>query len=430
MAGNGTVDRNDALVAPFMRVVANGVRGGKLQVTLIVTPQKVPTGTLQLADWPSAIAGFLNPRGHSISPGVSATFPLRISFQDPTDVGHARFKTVQASFRAPPVESVEVVRLWRSAIEGDGSLATPWSALRDDIDRSMSGEKHEAKLAPQYAGSTDLPGSDYFTDAGAMVAPPYDPMQKSTVKGVVANTQAQFATETEAAPAQRIATKLVVGPYLPGDQDEETNSETQDGDTGAKKAESDVLYTGSIAAGPGSIQARLTAARRQQLFERLKSSIQATTPSRARSNDSFNAVQRYLDPTMPAAQATAPAAAAPSIIAPRIQVLGGSTTKDRASHIYGAWTQRSSAAPRNSTDACPAPDPVAQLHGVYYSLQGDPILSRFFGFVFDLEFQPPADIAPNPEPMVDPGTRDGADMDQGCVPSVWIRRVFLASIPL
>ncbi len=394
----GPADRNNTPVAPFMRVVANGARGGKLRVTLVVTPQKDATGTLQLADWPSAIARLLNPGSRPGYVAAGATFPLRIAFQDPAGPGDVRYVTVPASFRAAPVESAEVVSLWQRAIEGDGTPATPWVDLREDIDRSMAGEKHDAQLAAQYAGSTDLPDTDHFTNAGAMVAAPYDPKQTTTVMGVVPNTQAQFATETEAARAQRIAAKLVAGPYLPGDQDDSGNSETNDGDAGMNGVASAVRSAASTAAdGADALKAPLTEARRQKLFERLKSSIQATDPSRARSQASFEAVRKYVDPTLqaqPAAAAVVPAAAVPSIVAPPAQVLGGSTTQDRANHIYGAWTQRSLAQARSAATACPAPDSSARLHGVYYSLQSDPILSRFFGFVFDLEFVPSGEIQP------------------------------------
>ncbi len=381
MAANGNDSSNDTLVAPFMRLVPNGVRNGKLMVVLIVTPQKVQeasTDKLKLSDWPDEIARVLSRSGE-------ATFKLRVGLEDPAPGNAIQYKTVTARFRAPPVVNAEVVRLWQRAIEG-GGLPAPWSKLLEDIDRSMAGNKHTAALnKSDYAGSTALPSANSFTNAGAIVASSYDPTRTTTVTGVVPNAQAQYATETEAARAQRIAAKLVVGPYLPGDLDDESNSQIQDR-ADDKKAESDMLTTGSIAtADPGPIAKQLTEARRQKFFDRLKSSIDATKDLRARSYNSFNAVRGLLDASVQAVPPAASSIAPASIIAPRAHVLGQATTTDRASHIYGTWTQRSSAAPRSADPVCPAPDPLARLHGVYYSLQGDPILSRFFGFMFDLE---------------------------------------------
>ena len=47
---------------------------------------------------------------------------------------------------------------------------------------------------------------------------------------------------------------------------------------------------------------------------------------------------------------------------------------------------------RKATPKPSTRDPKAALHSIYYSLQGDPILSRLFGFAFDVEFDVPDEI--------------------------------------
>ncbi|HJZ22087.1 MAG TPA: hypothetical protein VJ226_14080, partial [Bradyrhizobium sp.] len=75
----------------------------------------------------------------------------------------------------------------------------------------------------------------------------------------------------------------------------------------------------------------------------------------------------------------------------------------RAGHVYGSWAQWSpqynaasaaiaKAAVPGAPPAKPKPppaDPQSTLLSIYYSLQGDPILSRLFGFAFDIEFDIP-----------------------------------------
>jgi hypothetical protein len=182
--------------------------------------------------------------------------------------------------------------------------------------------------------------------------------------------------ETESARAQRMATKLVSGPYLP--------SETDQRDGRAAKDDSDASITGAVASGaPPSDQEltkRLKTRRREELFNRLKTSIDATESVRKDSAEAFKAVQTYLATGV--ASQTARTTGAQPVLAPKQQVHGGSDMRDRASHIYGAWTQRSNAvatvAKSDAAEACASLDELARLHGVYYSLQGDPILSTPF----------------------------------------------------
>jgi hypothetical protein len=387
-----TTDRTNAPVLPFLRVVANGVaKDGKLKATLIVTPLPVASGDFKLAFWPGAIVQHL--RQLAAQEGAPANgFRLAVCDADPCKGGIPQ--KPYAAFSVAPARSAAVDELWQRAIEGAGnSMPQPWTELSKDIARSMQGTKHSGDPQDLYAGSDSLPGNDRFTDHGAIVAKPHDPQQTAVVKGIVSNAQARYAAETEAARAQRIATKLVSGPYLPGDRDQD--------DCKSKSDDADLSITGAIAgAAPLSdrdLKKQLTERRRQILFDRLKASIDATKDDRKNSAAAFKAVQDHLA-TGGAPSSPAPAIVAQSVLAPKNQVLGGSDMGDRASHIYGAWAQRSTVAPiktlRSNAEACTTADALARLHGVYYSLQGDPILSRFFGFAFDIEFVLPANVTP------------------------------------
>ncbi|OSI74431.1 hypothetical protein BSZ21_05850 [Bradyrhizobium canariense] len=404
-------DQNDVPVLPFMRVLANGVtKDGKLKATLIVTPLPDKSGTIQLADWPSAIVKYLRKLDQAVPDHhgkLTNTFQLSISDADPCK--GAAPMLVDAKFSATPDDSTDVDRLWREAIEGKtGLLQRPWTELAADIGRSMQGLKHKGDPQASYAGAKDLPDIGSFTGPGAIVAKPHNPLQQSVVKGIVSNAQAQYAAETEAARSQRMAAKLVSGPYLPGD--------TDDKDDPSAKEESAALPAGAPLTDK-ELSARLKERRREELFKRLKTSIEATDTARTNSAAAFTAVKTYL--TTGVAPQTAPKTAAPKVVAPKQQVLGGSDMRDRAGHVYGAWTQRSTpvaTVPKNDADeACASLDELARLHGVYYSLQGDPILSRFFGFAFDIEFDQPKNVVSDKAVWLAP---------DGVKNSVWTKALF------
>lgn len=382
------VDQSDPgpRVAAYMRVVANGVaKNGRARATLIVTPQSPADEAatdLHLASWPGDIVKHLAslarsdkfPVGYSrTDPSIDAASPQRQPLKNP------RFLAL-----ADELDGLKSVNsLWQEAIEGSGD-SNPWQTLLADIDRSVSGQKSFAD--PQSTYASDINKADLF-DNGALIASPHDPTKKTVVKGVVPNPQTSYAIDTAAARAQRVARKLAIGPYLPGDRDV-------------------VLKT----AVPNP--ANFADDRNAVLLSRLKGSVEGTNPRRQQSYDDFNAVKAVLGGAQAAAPAAAPAPAALSLpIAPAAQVLGrqaapDSTPPSRAGHVYGSWTQwspqhrdayvsaaRASAAgvPLARTMA-PTPDPQATLLSIYYSLQGDPILSRLFGFAYDIEFDVPNEI--------------------------------------
>jgi hypothetical protein len=413
------VDQSDPgpSVVAYMRVVANGIgKNGRAKATLIVTPQSPAAGgqtDLNLATWPGDIvkhlAGLTEPN----------KFPVTYSLTDPNNGVALPPRLKNPSFSALANEQSgldEVNTLWRKAIEGAGD-ANPWQTLLADIDRSVSGQKSSADLQSTYPSD---PNNAALLDNGAIVADPHDPTKKMVVKGVVPNPQTSDAIDTSAARAQRVARKLAIGPYLPGDQDVILKTAVPD-------------------------PAKFAGQRMGVLLKRLKDAVDGTNPDRQRSYDDFNNVKNALSGPAPSATpqpaaAPAPAAAAAAVvrlpIAPAAEVLGRQAAGNlvpppsRAGHVYGSWTQWSpqrrdasaavakvsAAGPSPAKAKAPTPDPQGTLLSIYYSLQGDPILSRLFGFAFDIEFDIPIEI------------KSGGDIWLACDASnpIWTKARYLA----
>jgi hypothetical protein len=387
---SSNVDQTDPgpSVTAYMRVVANGVAGnGRAKATLIVTPQSPANGgdtDLHLANWPRDIVKHLAGRSSADK------FPVEYSQADPGNGVASPQPLRNPRFLALAEEQGgldEVTQLWQRAIKGSG-FSNPWPTLLADIDRSVSGQKSSAGLQSSYPSD---PNKANLLDNGALIAAPHDPTKATVVKGVVPNPQTSYAIDTAAARAQRVARKLAIGPYLPGDQDVPQQTAVPD-------------------------PAKFPGDRKAVLLDRLKKAVEGTDPHRQQSYKDFNDVKTALGVS---AVGAAPApAAAPAVvptalrlpIAPAAQVLGrqaapGSTPPSRAGHVYGSWTQWSpqhrdayvsaKASAAGATPArpmAPTPDPQATLLSIYYSLQGDPILSRLFGFVFDIEFDIPNEL--------------------------------------
>jgi hypothetical protein len=387
-------DQPGPRVAAYMRVVANGVaKNGRAKATLIVTPRSPTDGAttdLNLPTWPGDIVK------HLAGLANANKFPLSVSSTDPIKGTPSLAPNTRPSFiaLADEQDGLNAVNdLWQKAINGVG--ANLWQTLLDDTDSSVTGKKSSADLQSSYPADTN---NAPLLPNGALLADPHNPAKKTVVKGVVPNPQTSYAVDTEAARAQRVARKLAIGPYLPGDEDVDENVKQ-----------------------PATVPDPKTFAndRKTALLQRLKDSVDGTNPDRQRSHDDFNTVKSALGgPTAgavpaPAAAAAAPAPVAPAAappaaavlpIAPAAQVLGKKASgpsggsASRAGHVYGSWAQwspqhqeASAAAAKASapTPKASTPDPKGTLFSIYYSLQGDPILSRLFGFAFDIEFDIP-----------------------------------------
>jgi hypothetical protein len=399
-SSSDVVQSDGPQVAAYMRVIANGIaKNGRAKATLIVTPRSPGNGEatdLNLATWPGDIVK------HLAGLATPEKFPVFLSLTDPTDPNARQpSRPDKPSFAALADEKNgldAVNKLWRKAIEGSGD-ATPWQTLLADIDRSASGGKSSADLqSPTYQYGVNA-NKDALAHNGALIARPHDPTQQTVVKGVVPNPQTSYAVDTEAGRAQRLTRKLAIGPYLPGDQ----------------PVIQAVMERTEV---PNVDKKEFAAQTKGVLYDRLKASIDdpKTKQHRAQSYQDFQDVKTKLG-------GGTPTPLAPTAIrlplAPAAQVLGkkalsnlalGNLTAvppSRAGHVYGSWAQWSPqhrdayvAAAKASAASTPQPtpkasrrDPPATLHSIYYSLQGDPILSRLFGFAFDIEFDLPRGIA-------------------------------------
>ena len=392
------------LVAAYMRVVANGVaKNGRVKATLIVSPQSPANGAaadLNLASWPGDMVR------HLASLVKSDKFPVWYNLTDPGNGAVSPLRLDKPTFTAladgeKGLNDVNV--LWRTAIIDTGA-PNPWQALLADIDQSAKGQKSSADLQGCYQSD---PKTADLAPNGAILAPSHDPSQAAVVRGVVPNPQTSYAVDTVAARAQRVTRKLAIGPYLPGDQD---------------------VILPTAVPNPKTFAAQ----RNAKLLDRLNDAVRGTDADRQKSKDHFDEVNAVLDPAAHAALSAPPAAAAapgagaapaacaapaaPAAaslpIASAAQVLGkqapanSAAAPSRAGHVYGSWAQwsyqhkASSDAVKNAAvpgapptkPKGPPADPQATLLSVFYSLQGDPILSRLFGLAFDIEFDIPNDI--------------------------------------
>ena len=228
-------------VVSYMRIVANGIaENGRAKATLIVTPRSPAGGegaTLHLATWPGDIVKNL------ADVAEPDRFPVKLSLSDPSEGSLTPIRPKNPSFAALADEQNgldAINKLWRDAIEGTGDT-TPWQTLLDDIDRSASGAKTSADLEPSY---TYGPHKDNaLADNGALIAGPYDPTKKTVIKGVIPNPQTTYAVQTEAGRAQRVVRKLMIGPYLPGDQDVIQSTEVPDPEDVRQPAQGGVAQT-------------------------------------------------------------------------------------------------------------------------------------------------------------------------------------------
>ena len=87
-----------------------------------------------------------------------------------------------------------------------------------DIRRNVGGKKQTPPSNGLAGGYPNPPAEQNIDASGALNAPDFDPAAHTlTINSLVANTQTAYAVEVEAARAQRVVRKLMIGPYLPGD---------------------------------------------------------------------------------------------------------------------------------------------------------------------------------------------------------------------
>jgi hypothetical protein len=386
----------DSMVRPFYRLIANGVEGKHLKATLIITPEPVMGDVkgIPFKDWPQRMARILGGvADQHLHPEISLqtfategngkTFPI-----EPNEI------VIVGHNGTPPTGWSHVNALWQKSIVGAGGkeLPDPWEALRDDIERSLTGEKHSADPKPDYQGKINqIPDAKNFDGNGAIVARRPNPVDKITVSGVVANKQADLAVDEERVRAQRVLRRMLVGPGLPGDDESfpDDGKKTDPRDTDPKD------YAGKNCEERKPV---FDEAIRKRMFGDFKENVGNT--NRAALADRFTTIKEIIKNTPGAASAAKLDKRKPPqrLIASADRVMKGTDApKLRAGHAYGGWLQsverskqvsdtqayeaHTTTAGALTTDQATA---LERVRGVYYSFQGDPFLSRLFCLAADV----------------------------------------------
>ena len=196
--------------------------------------------------------------------------------------------------------------------------------------------------------------------------------------------------------------KIARGPYLPGDGDHIDGEPVPQPET-PREITTTVL--------PSETDFREN--RRQKLFERLSNAIYDTKTDRESTWRTFKDVKALVGgPPTPlwAEQLRAlrhRSASAPPLATVDEVLTGKNREKRRASQTYGTWLQRATdnngqtryhAHPSANLTA-EAATAFEHVRAVYYSLQGDALLSRLFCFAVDVEFSLPGAIIDLPQPV-------------------------------
>ena len=412
-------------VRPFFRVVANGVAATRIdsgltrvKCVLVATPEPADDGGgFLLSDWPSAMAGLLSqggkfandatqakPAAHKMrlwlevfDPAMGGTFPTpgsgrKVSIEANV-VGHRRVGS--------PNAWLPVTQLWRQSIAGSMIVTNatgarrlpddPWKLLLEDIRQSLTADKHTADPQRTYSGSTNIPDTTgRFDNDGAIVARRPAADDKILVQGLLSIRQGAMALDEERVRASRVLAKIARGPYLPGDGDH-IDGEPLPGPETLQETTTTVLPSDD----------EFKTKRRQKLFDRLSKAINDTNTDRRSTSETFNKVRDYIKGQTPLSPEVVEAlrhrSAGLPPLAPADEVLTGDNRERegrRASQTYGAWLQRSTESNRQTSyQAHPsaylsaeAATAFEHVRAVYYSLQGDALLSRLFCFAVDLEF--------------------------------------------
>lgn len=411
-----------ALVRPFYRLVANGIEGGRLKATLLISPELPKAGApgFELKDWPHQMARLLK-SVHLGAGGVAAgdakllpAIALQIFAGGTVETIQIKPSDISIAGRAAHDEASwkRVTALWKTSIEGaaktsingvaNQTLAKVWEKLRGDIDASLTGAKHEAALSDTYSKPLGA-APDSFTSDGAMIARRPNPSDKIQVSGVVANKQGALAVDEEAVRAQRVLRKMVAGPGLPGDADDLPAGNTQD------QSVPDDRYKGQTDA---EKKKRFDEQIRQNHFDNFKQNVGGTDSSRKDSNTRFEDVKKLLKNTGGVAADLKTHQPGPSsAVVPAERVLKGEGRRElRAGHVYGGWLQtvkegdrvadgKPYMATKSATLTAVEATALEQVRGVYYSFQGDYFLSRLFCFAADVTIKIPDHIKDAQNPL-------------------------------
>ncbi|TGV22696.1 hypothetical protein [Mesorhizobium sp. M4B.F.Ca.ET.143.01.1.1] len=274
--------------------------------------------------------------------------------------------------------------LWKKALTEPGAS---WEELAEDIAQSLKGSKHKADLKGSYSGTTGTPEqiekgdeelarSTLAPDGSIAVHRPASE-DKLTVGAVLPVRQSDLAVEEETVRAARVLAKQYAGPFSVLDERKE--------DLGA---------VGSA-------------------VDRFAAAINATRTERAYSKDAYDKIKEALNDDKALGIANG-APLRPYLIPEAADVIDPQHPREgdgesarqtrRATQEYGGWLQRRPELVGKKDESTegrgaiipPVVDDQAlkddaktaalmAMRGVYFAMQGDPILSRLFGLAFDFE---------------------------------------------
>ncbi|SFU14119.1 hypothetical protein [Mesorhizobium sp. YR577] len=367
-------------VRPLLRILANGWtpaegKGRRLKLTLIATPEYCPgltaaEGAVEFSDWPAAVARMIRDKIAPFDGGSPTVFARIIAAAALPQVGEAgwtQLTDVKASARtafAGEARWQRISALWKGALET--GVANGWARLAQDIATSLDGAKRSADLQAAFSGNLN-------TDKdGAIVHNSGDGTQAVTVKGVLPIRQSDFAIEEEGVRAARVLTKQFKGAFAVDDETEKL----------------------------------------EVLEERFPAATEATDPERAVTLFTHLRIKETLVPgsvsqaDLDKAKADAEKAALPAPIVPptpdvvhkaagsggvdpdktgSIAAVRSGRDRRRATHRYGTWLQRSKPSAQDGKEPDEDTRAFQRMRGIYFSLQGDPILSRLFCLAFDFD---------------------------------------------
>ncbi|ESY08733.1 hypothetical protein NKJ16_24845 [Mesorhizobium sp. M0179] len=376
---------SDSLVKPLFRVVANGSDplGTKVFLTLIATPLRpeataTASGAFELGTWPGRMAEALR-TGTTPFPKLALWY-REIAKDEPPPIGEASgWKRVAIEPRYGGAYKdakgwALIDGLWKSALART-TLPNGWARLALDIHDSVYGEKHGGKPDPKFTGSRIL------AKDGSITAEPPRSTDKLSVNAIVPVRQSDLTVEEETVRAARVLTKQYAGPFAV--LDERGAEETEVVDPQA----------------------------------RFDDVINATDSERAYAAKTYGDIADAIAGRQPEpGDPQVPKAPRPDIVPPYELVVAPPVINKppseaenahnvrRATQDYGAWLQRRLAYTGKTQKAADGKEEVTKpavpdlpkyddaqeeafqtIRGVFFALQGDPILSRLFCLALDFE---------------------------------------------
>lgn len=365
-------------VRPFLRILANGTgTNGNFRFTLIATPEfdeqfTTDDGAFEFENWPKEMAlrlrtGSLPFEGKSgirlqVREIVAKRIPPIDSDSPPGWEQVSLHASGSKAFDNPERWNV-INKLWQGALAKAGS--DDWTSLAEDIRKSLAGKKHTSSLESEYP-KPDLDSAKLDKD-GAIIAIAMDAGETANIKGVLPIRQTDLVVEEEGIRAARVLAKQYGGPYAVRDEDVEPE-------------ETDFTAKFKDVVNVTNEERHRTQVKNEEVVNLVRTGIKQGQNRGTKPED-----RKAVEIVPPVGDVVALANSAPA--------KGTDREKRRAGHKYGTWLQRrykikeneSVVAVPEDSERVATSDKIERLRGVYYSLQGDPMLSRLFCLAIDFE---------------------------------------------